>query len=108
MVVTTTSITAVSASMRSAQSTFTSPAMIQGKSATRLSCWPNPASTKANHDSSMEANRKTVVTSSAEREPAAGCGCGSPGETSRAADAAGGDGAPCAWLASTASGGPPG
>ncbi len=37
MVVTTTSITAVSASMRSAQSTLRSPEMIQGKSARRLS-----------------------------------------------------------------------
>src|SRR5262249_44519203 len=55
----------------------------------------------------MEANRKTVVTSSAEREPAADCGCGSLGETSRAADAAGGGGAPGAWRASTPPGGPP-
>jgi hypothetical protein len=71
-VVTTTSITAVSVSMRSAQSTFRSPESIQGNSAARVSWWANPTSAKANHDSSMEANRNTVVTSSAEREPAAG------------------------------------
>ncbi len=37
MVVTTTSMTAVSVSMRKPQSTFSSPEMIHGKSVTRLS-----------------------------------------------------------------------
>ena len=101
--VTTTSMTTVSVSMRSAQSTLRSPDVIQEKIAPWLSWWPNPTSAKANQDSTIEANRNTVVTSSAAREPAA-CGCGmsgSPWDASRTACGPCGDGAARAWLSST-------
>ena len=71
MVVTTTSITAVSVSTRSAQSTLRSPDAIQVMSCTRTSC-PNPTLTKAIQDRIIEVKSRTVVISSAEREPAAG------------------------------------
>src|ERR1700682_357432 len=87
MVVTTTSMTTVSVSMRSAQSILRSPDVIQEKIAPWLSWWPNPTSAKGDQDSTIEANRNTVVTSSAAREPAAGgCGAsGSPWDASRTA-----------------------
>ena len=47
---TTTSITAVSVSMRSAQSTLRSPDCIQVNSTMRSSRWPKPTRTKAIHD----------------------------------------------------------
>ena len=67
---TTTSITAVSVSTRSAQSTLRSPAVNQLISVTWTSC-PKPTLTKAIQDRIIEMNRSDVVISSAAREPAA-------------------------------------
>jgi hypothetical protein len=69
--VTTTSITAVSVSTRSAQSTFKAPEVIQGKTSMRTSWWPKPTCTKAIHDRIIEIIRNVVVMTSVRREPAA-------------------------------------
>src|SRR6516225_169271 len=99
MVQTTTSMTAVSVSMRKAHSTLRSPETIHGKMLTRASWCATPTSANANHDSNMDANRNTVVTSSAGSEPAAG----GSGECSSAGDGAiagygPSEGAARAWL----------
>ena len=67
--VTTTSMTAVSVSMRSAQSNLRSPDCTKVRIATRASVWPKPTLKKAIHDSAIDANRKPVVTSSDGRSP---------------------------------------
>src|ERR1043166_8969918 len=69
MVVTTTSITAVSVSIRSAHSTCRSPDTMNGASTTRASWWPKPTCTKPIQESTIEANSSTVVTSSDGRAP---------------------------------------
>ena len=67
---TTTSITAVSVSMRSAQSTLRSPDAIQVISTMRSSIWPKPTRTNAIQDRiAMDTNRNSVVTSSDGRGP---------------------------------------
>ena len=72
MVLTTTSITAVSVSTRSAHDTCRSPELIQGNSAIRASWCMKPTSTSATQDSAADTNRSPVVISSAAREPCAG------------------------------------
>src|SRR3977135_3318071 len=67
MVVTTTSITAVSVSMRSAHSTLRSPEAIQVMIGMRTSR-PKPTLTKAIHDRIMAKNKRVVVVSAAMRE----------------------------------------
>ena len=76
MLVTTTSITAVSVSTRNAQSIRRSPDAIHVTIGTRTS-WPKPIVGKAIHDRIMDPNRHTVVINSAEREPPAGGAAGS-------------------------------
>src|SRR6185312_5049853 len=71
MVLTTTSITAVSVSMRSDQSILRSPETIQGNTGTRASCAPKPTCTKAIQDRIIAIIRQVVVISSDVREPAA-------------------------------------
>ena len=68
--VTTTSMTAVSVSTRSAQSTLRSPAVNQLIRVTWTS-WPKPTLTKPIHDRIIDTNSSDVVISSAAREPAA-------------------------------------
>ena len=70
MLVTTTSITAVSVSTRSDQSTLRSPDVNQ---LIRLTCasWPKPTRTNAIQDRIIEMKRSDVVISSAARAPAA-------------------------------------
>ncbi len=68
---TTTSITAVSVSTRSAQETCRSPELIHGNSAIRASWCMKPTSTSATQDSAAETINRPVVISSAAREPAA-------------------------------------
>ena len=73
MVLTTTSITAVSVSTRSAHATCRSPELIQGNSAILTTSWcRKPTSTSATQDSAAETNRSPVVISSAARDPCAG------------------------------------
>ena len=72
MVLTTTSITAVSVSTRSAHATCRSPELIQGNSAIRASWCMKPTSTSVTQDSAAEIISKSVVISSAAREPWAG------------------------------------
>ncbi len=75
--VTTTSITAVSGSMRSAHSECRSPKVMKEKIGTRASWCATPTSKNANHDSTQEITRKVQVISSAASEPAAeGSACG--------------------------------
>ena len=69
---TTTSITAVSVSTRSAQVTCRSPELIHGNSAMRASWCMKPTSTSAIHDSPAATSSNPVVISSAARDPAAG------------------------------------
>ena len=69
--VTTTSITAVSASIRSAQSTLRSAEIIQVNSVTRSLVWPKPTFQNTIQDSTQEIIRNDVVMISAAREPAA-------------------------------------
>ncbi len=72
MVLTTTSITAVSVSTRKDQNTCRSPETIQGNSAIRASWCMKPTSTSVIQDSAAETNSNPVVISSAARDPAAG------------------------------------
>ena len=69
---TTTSITAVSVSTRSAQATCRSPESIHGSSAIRTSWCMKPTSTSVNQDRAADTINSVVVISSAAREPAAG------------------------------------
>src|SRR5580700_8129789 len=77
MVVTTTSITAVSESMRSAQSAFKSPKVMNENIGTRASWPPKPTSKKAYQDSTQAITSNVEVISSAAREPAAAGSVGS-------------------------------
>ncbi len=70
-VVTTTSITAVSGSMRSAHSECRSPEVMNENSVMRASWPPKPTSKKAYQDSTQEITRNVEVISSATSEPAA-------------------------------------
>ena len=70
--VTTTSITAVSVSMRSAQSTLRLPEVMKLKTGMRASCSPKPTSKNAIQDSTQVNSSSEVVTISAARDPAAG------------------------------------
>ena len=79
MVVTTTSITAVSESMRSAQSTLRSPEVMKLNSVMRASCPSRPTSTKAKQDNTQEIARSVVVISSAACEPTRGSAISSSG-----------------------------
>src|SRR5437588_12231409 len=75
MVVTTTSITAVKASIRSNHSEWRSPKVMNENNGTRVS-WPaSPTSNKANHDRTQEITRKVDVVSSASSDPAADGAC---------------------------------
>jgi hypothetical protein len=71
-VLTTTSITAVSVSTRSAHDTCRSPELIQGSSAIRTSWCMKPTSTSVTQDSAAEIIKRPVVISSAARDPCAG------------------------------------
>ncbi len=71
MVVTTTSITAVKESMRSAHSECRSATLTYENSVTRTSCPSKPTSKNANHDSTQAITRNVEVTSMAGSEPAA-------------------------------------
>ncbi len=71
MVLTTTSITAVSVSTRSDHATCRSPDVIHGNSAIRASWCMKPTSTNTNQDSAAPTSNSPVVISSAAREPAA-------------------------------------
>ncbi len=71
MVLTTTSITAVSVSTRSDHATCRSPELIQGNSAILTSWCMKPTSTNATQDSAADTSNSPVVISSAAREPAA-------------------------------------
>ena len=70
-VVTTTNITAVNESMRSAHSEWRSPKVMNEKRLMRASCPAKPTSKKAYHDSTHAMTRKVEVMSSAASEPAA-------------------------------------
>src|SRR5256714_11388563 len=118
MVVTTTSITAVSVSMRSAHSTLRSPEAIQVSSGMRVSR-PIPALASATHARIMAKNTRLVVAASAMRDPeAAGCNpCGSACEAWMTACSPCGDGAARgrpsdtsgpAWSSAPGAGEPPG
>src|ERR1700731_1215766 len=93
MVVTTTSMTAVSVSMRSAHENLRSPETTQFASATCAS-WPKPTCTNTIHERIMEKNKSAVVISSARREPstAGRGGTGSATEDDKAACGAAADG----------------
>ncbi len=69
---TTTSITAVRVSTRSAQEICRSPELIQGNSAIRASWCMKPTSTSVTQDRAAEIIKRQVVISSAAREPCAG------------------------------------
>src|ERR1700682_1670741 len=71
MVVTTTSITAVSESTRSAQSALRSAKVMNENIGTRTSWPPKPTSKKAYQDKTQVITSKVEVISSAAREPAA-------------------------------------
>src|SRR5580698_8898522 len=71
MVVTTTSITAVNESMRSAQSAFRSPKVMNENIGTRASWPPMPTSKKAYQDSTQVITKSVEVISSAARVPVA-------------------------------------
>src|ERR1700688_3161319 len=92
MVVTTTSITAVSESTRSAQSALRSAKVMNENIGTRASWPPKPTSKKAYQDSTQVITSSVEVISSAAREPAA---AGATGSSSCAPCS---DGA--AWLSS--------
>jgi hypothetical protein len=70
-VFTTTSMTAVSASIRSAQSTLRSAEIIQVNSVMRSLVWPKPIFQKAIQESTAAIISSDVVMISAAREPAA-------------------------------------
>src|ERR1700684_667677 len=98
-VVTTTSITAVSGSMRSAHSECRSPNVMKENNVMRASWPPKPTSKKAYQDNTHEITRNVEVVSSATSDPAAD---GSASECSsswcvleEAACGASGDGAAC-------------
>src|ERR1700761_7676668 len=99
-VVTTTSITTVSESIRRNHSEWRSPKLMNEKNGTRASCPAKTTSKKAYHDSTQVMTRKVEVTSMAGSEPAAAGSCTSswPCASScvfaNAAWAASGDGAP--------------
>src|ERR1700722_15199554 len=94
MVVTTTSITAVSESMRSAQSALRSPEVMNENIGTRTSWPPKPTSKKAYQDKTQVITSKVEVISSAGGEPGA---AGSAGSSSCAPCS---DGAAWPWLSS--------
>src|SRR5580700_10147440 len=71
MVVTTTSITAVSESMRSAQSAFRSAKVMNENIGTRTSWPPKPTSKKAYQDSTQVITKNVEVINSAARQAAA-------------------------------------
>src|ERR1700687_3367284 len=102
-VVTTTSITTVSGSMRSAHSECRSPKLMKEKKVTRASCPAKPTSKKAYQDKTHAITRKVEVTSSAISDPAADGSCSgcSAWLSVCAPCGASGDGAPCAWSSGT-------
>src|ERR1700691_2546786 len=75
MVVTTTSITAVNGSMRSAHSECMSPEVMNEKIVMRASSPSNPTTKNAYHDSTQAMTRNVDVMSPAASEPAAAGSC---------------------------------
>src|SRR5580700_2055155 len=95
MVVTTTSITAVSESTRSAQSALRSAKVMNENICTRASWPPKPTSKKAYQDKTQAITSSVEVINSAAREPAAA------GSVDASSCARCNDGVAWPWLSST-------